>query len=596
MRHACLRLAIALFFAACGGSSTTGHPDGSTPDGSLPIDAPDFQICGDGMVQGTEQCDDGNDIDDDACHNNCTFTCGDGVVAATETCDTAIPAGVPGACPTSCDDGDACTTDALNGSACQATCVHGAITAFVNGDGCCPPGGNSTNDSDCSVSCGNGIVEAGETCDTGITAGMPGACPMSCDDGQACTTDSLNMAGTCMATCTNTPITMPINGDGCCPAGATPATDNDCSALCGNGVVNAGETCDTGIATGAPGACPTSCDDANACTTDTLLSGGTCSAACSHTAITVPVTGDGCCPPGANSLTDGDCAPVCGNGIVEAGEMCDDGNTTSGDGCSSTCQIEIVTTAMRFSNMYLRDPHVYVDFIGLSCNDVTDTALLTFPGVNPDLNTNIQTDGNADGNLDLSPILLFEPLNQTTAATTPMEVLFGTCTAPIASTTCSGAGATLTPTTGTNMAVTCLTTIPGTTSAYTPAVVTPGPSCFVTGSISLPVTLSGITINLQNAQIAGTYSGTPASGLVNGLVRGFISEADANATILPMTLPLIGGHALSSVLAGGTGSCMHSGTVHGAPGHDDRDVGPDGVTMGWYFYLNFSATVVPYTP
>jgi cysteine-rich repeat protein len=32
--------------------------------------------------------------------------------------------------------------------------------------------------------------------------------------------------------------------------------------------------------------------------------------------------------------------PVCGNGIVQAGEECDDGNTTSGDGCSSTCQLE----------------------------------------------------------------------------------------------------------------------------------------------------------------------------------------------------------------------------------------------------------------
>ena len=33
-------------------------------------------------------------------------------------------------------------------------------------------------------------------------------------------------------------------------------------------------------------------------------------------------------------------ASVCGNGMVEAGEQCDDGNTTDGDGCSSTCMIE----------------------------------------------------------------------------------------------------------------------------------------------------------------------------------------------------------------------------------------------------------------
>ena len=34
-------------------------------------------------------------------------------------------------------------------------------------------------------------------------------------------------------------------------------------------------------------------------------------------------------------------APVCGNSIIESGEQCDDGNTVSGDGCSSTCQTEV---------------------------------------------------------------------------------------------------------------------------------------------------------------------------------------------------------------------------------------------------------------
>ena len=36
---------------------------------------------------------------------------------------------------------------------------------------------------------------------------------------------------------------------------------------------------------------------------------------------------------------------VCGNGILEVGETCDDGNTVSGDGCSSTCQVEGCTNA-----------------------------------------------------------------------------------------------------------------------------------------------------------------------------------------------------------------------------------------------------------
>jgi len=33
-------------------------------------------------------------------------------------------------------------------------------------------------------------------------------------------------------------------------------------------------------------------------------------------------------------------APICGNGVINQGEQCDDGNANSGDCCSSTCQIE----------------------------------------------------------------------------------------------------------------------------------------------------------------------------------------------------------------------------------------------------------------
>ncbi len=33
--------------------------------------------------------------------------------------------------------------------------------------------------------------------------------------------------------------------------------------------------------------------------------------------------------------------PPCGNGIIEMGETCDDGNTTSSDGCASVCSVEV---------------------------------------------------------------------------------------------------------------------------------------------------------------------------------------------------------------------------------------------------------------
>jgi|ERR1051326_364590 cysteine-rich repeat protein len=38
---------------------------------------------------------------------------------------------------------------------------------------------------------------------------------------------------------------------------------------------------------------------------------------------------------------------ICGNGIVEPGEQCDDGNIADGDGCSSICTIEPTPTPTR---------------------------------------------------------------------------------------------------------------------------------------------------------------------------------------------------------------------------------------------------------
>jgi cysteine-rich repeat protein len=52
-------------------------------------------------------------------------------------------------------------------------------------------------------------------------------------------------------------------------------------------------------------------------------------------------SGDGCSATCQLEGCDTCHAPVCGNGIVETGELCDDGNTTAGDGCSPTCQLEV---------------------------------------------------------------------------------------------------------------------------------------------------------------------------------------------------------------------------------------------------------------
>src|SRR5262249_56627485 len=82
-------------------------------------------------------------------------------------------------------------------------------------------GSNVTN------TCGNGVLDKGETCDPKDTAHP---CPTSCDDGIACTTDQLvGSATSCTAACSHTPISACSAGDGCCPAGCNHANDADCS-------------------------------------------------------------------------------------------------------------------------------------------------------------------------------------------------------------------------------------------------------------------------------------------------------------------------------------------------------------------------------
>lgn len=55
---------------------------------------------------------------------------------------------------------------------------------------------------------------------------------------------------------------------------------------------------------------------------------------------------DGCDHDDCDHDGDGDCdgkphVPACGDGHIDAGETCDDGNTTPHDGCSATCELEL---------------------------------------------------------------------------------------------------------------------------------------------------------------------------------------------------------------------------------------------------------------
>jgi cysteine-rich repeat protein len=81
------------------------------------------------------------------------------------------------------------------------------------------------------------------------------------------------------------------------------------------------------------------CDDGN------TVSGDGCSATCKLEACGNGVLDAGeQCDDGNKVSGDGCSATckleVCGNGVLDAGEQCDDGNSVSGDGCDAQCRIE----------------------------------------------------------------------------------------------------------------------------------------------------------------------------------------------------------------------------------------------------------------
>lgn len=263
---------------------------------------------------------------------NCKLGCGDGQVIGLELCDTGIPQDAQGACPLYCENRDACHPALLEGTGCQQQCIEYAITAPQNDDGCCPSGFGPNDDNDCEPSCGDGIIERPEICDP----------PEQCPTAETCLpTDACNLAelvgepAECRSLCVQVPISTCTSGDGCCPTECTYQNDDDCSnpALCGNGDLDTGETCDATD-------CPTTCDDGDVCTADIARgSAATCNLRCENTAITQCVNNDGCCPEGCTAQGDNNCTPECGNGVREGDEACDDGNDLSLDGCSN-CEIE----------------------------------------------------------------------------------------------------------------------------------------------------------------------------------------------------------------------------------------------------------------
>jgi hypothetical protein len=249
-------------------------------------------------------------------------------------------------------------------------------------------------------------------------------------------------------------------------------------------------------------------------------------------------------------------------------------------------------TVFRIDSLALRDPHGYVSFV--TCTDVTDPPGILGFSANTLIQSELDNDSEPDGYLDLNLLAVFRPLRQPPLAGGDIDVQIGLCTPPINDEVCGPDASAPNQTTYFNQgAGTCVGPVAGTTGpdnvgSYSPAVVSATAPCAGSDPVSINFPLGLFNIPLEDVQVGATYVGDPATGLINGIIRGFISESQANSILLPEDLILIGGQPVSSLFPGGTGNCR---TV---AGFDDRDLGP-GSELGWYFYLNFTAHEVDWT-
>ncbi len=274
-------------------------------------------ICGDGVVEGNEVCDDGkNDGKYGDCLPGCLARapyCGDGIVTTP---------------PETCDDGSDLATYGGTKKVCGPGCVYAPY-------------------------CGDGVISNGEACDNGSANGPGyGKCTTACTIGDHCGDGIVNGTEQC--------------DDGTTNGGSADPCNADCTLKCGNGVVDPGEQCDNGTAndTGGYGKCNADCTLGGRCG-DGIKNGneqcddgtndgsyGTCNPDCTLAAY----CGDGvtngteqCDQGSANQAqpygpglcsTTCQTAPYCGDGIVEPAyhEQCEPPNTPS---CSATCQKQI---------------------------------------------------------------------------------------------------------------------------------------------------------------------------------------------------------------------------------------------------------------
>jgi cysteine-rich repeat protein len=280
------------------GVSVNRSPDANRDNGNTIVDTGSIStadVCGNGIVEGGEECDDGDFDSRNGCSPLCRFSCMDdsdcddgndcngretcGTVENNHACNNDVPP---------LNDGEPCGEDGVDSSCWYGICVPNVCgDGQVTGNEQCDDGNLDPNDGctpDCEWSCANDedCVDYDEclgirTCENRVCSGG-----VRLDDEIECTIVDTQTKSFCG--------NSDSEKDGWCMKGVCTCTG------CGNGTTDGDEECDDGEKNGTE-------DSPNHCSID--------------------------------------CRVVeCGDGVVEGDEECDDGNHQRLDGCDPNCEYE----------------------------------------------------------------------------------------------------------------------------------------------------------------------------------------------------------------------------------------------------------------
>jgi hypothetical protein len=219
--------------SSTGAAATTAETSGETTaesSGETTAQTTGGPLCGDGIVDGDEDCDDGalNGTPDSACLEGCEEAwCGDGIVSLGESCDDGDANGGPeGMCSSWCEPPLCGDAEVTKGEACDEGEANISEHTFTCLEGC------EKN------TCGDAILAQDEMCEPAFFPGECGDdCTLpACGDGQKTNAEECDPpnGGECSVICriapTIAPYGLPLPGGGVGELGL-PLGASDCSKL-----------------------------------------------------------------------------------------------------------------------------------------------------------------------------------------------------------------------------------------------------------------------------------------------------------------------------------------------------------------------------